>query len=80
METDFSFRRPITKLPITINKMEINNRVNAEAITLNLTYSEVKLIMDIVDISQELVHLASFKNIIMRTLIDKRTRSPLSYL
>jgi hypothetical protein len=60
--------------------MEINNRVNAEAITLNLTYSEVKLIMDIVDISQELVHLASFKNIIMRTLIDKRTRSPLSYL
>jgi hypothetical protein len=51
--------------------MEINNRVKAEAITLNLTYSEVKLIMDIVDIYQEMVHLASVKNVIMRTLIDK---------
>jgi hypothetical protein len=27
--------------------------------------------MDIVDIYQEMVHLASVKNVIMRTLIDK---------
>ena len=72
LETDFSYRRPITKLPITINKMEMSNRLKAEAITLNLaTYSSVKLVMDIVDIYQEMVHLASVKNLIMRTLIDK---------
>ena len=38
---------------------------------MNLTYSEVKLILDIIDIYQEMVHLASVKNLIMQTLIDK---------
>ena len=50
----------------------MSNRLKAEAITLNLTtYSSVKLVMDIVDIYQEMVHLASVKNLIMQTLIDK---------
>lgn len=50
METDFSYKRPVTDLPITINKMEISNCIKAESISLNLTYSEVKLVLDIIDI------------------------------
>ena len=72
LKTEVFYRCPITKLPITINKMEMSNRTKAEAITLNLaTYSSVKLVMDVMDIYQEMVHLASVKNLIMRTLIDK---------
>jgi hypothetical protein len=37
----------------------------------DLTYSEVKFILDFIDIYQEMVHLASIKNIIMATLLDK---------
>ena len=63
--------RPVTDLPITINKMEISNRIKAESININLTYSEIKLVLDIIDIYQEMVHLASVKSVIMSTLIDK---------
>jgi hypothetical protein len=51
--------------------MEISNRIKIESLLMNLTYSEVKLILDIIDIYQEMVHLASVKNLIMQTLIDK---------
>ena len=50
METEFSYKRPVTELPITINKMEISNRIKAENIIINLTYSEIKLVLDIIDI------------------------------
>jgi len=51
--------------------MEISNRIKAESININLTYSEIKLVLDIIDIYQEMVHLASVKSVIMSTLIDK---------
>ncbi len=70
-ETDFSYKRPITDLPITISKMEISNTIKADSVNVNLTYSEIKLILDIIDIYQEMVHVASVKNIIMSTLLDK---------
>jgi hypothetical protein len=70
-DTDFSYKRPITELPITINKMEIQNSIKAENLSVNLTYSEIKLILDIIDIYQEMVHLASVKNVIMNTLLEK---------
>lgn len=37
----------------------------------DLTYSEVKFVLDFIDIYQEMVHLASIKNVIMGTLLDK---------
>lgn len=49
-ETDFSYKRPITDLPITISKMEISNTIKADSLNVNLTYSEIKLILDIIDI------------------------------
>jgi len=58
-------------LPITITKMEISNTIKADLLNIELTYSEIKLILDIVDIYQEMVHLASVKNIIMGTLLDR---------
>jgi hypothetical protein len=51
--------------------MEISNRIKAESVTLNVTYSEIKLILDVIDIYQEMVHLASVKSVIMSTLIDR---------
>jgi hypothetical protein len=51
--------------------MEISNTIKADSVNINLTYSEVKLILDIIDIYQEMVHIASVKNIIMSTLLDK---------
>lgn len=70
-ETDFSYKRPITDLPIAIKRMEIQNVIKAESLNLSLTYSEIKLILDIIDIYQEMVHIASVKNVIMNTLLDK---------
>jgi hypothetical protein len=70
-ETDFSYKRPITELPITISKMEIGNSIKGESLMVNLTYSEIKLILDIIDIFEEMVHIASVKNIIMSTLLDR---------
>lgn len=71
METDFSYKRPITDLPITITKMEISNSIKAESVIVELTFSEVKLILDIIDIYEEMVHIASVKNVIMGTLLEK---------
>ncbi len=51
--------------------MEISNSIKAESISLDITFSEVKLILDIIDIYQEMVCIASVKNIIMNTLLDK---------
>jgi len=51
--------------------MEISNSIKAESISLDITFSEVKLILDIFDIYQEMVCIASVKNIIMNTLLDK---------
>jgi hypothetical protein len=51
--------------------MDISNRIKAECVTLNITYSEIKLILDIIDIYQEMVHFASVKSVIMSTLIDR---------
>ena len=51
--------------------MEISNTIKADLLNIELTYSEIKLILDIVDIYQEMVHLASVKNIIMGTLLDR---------
>ncbi len=51
--------------------MEISNTIKADSVNVNLTYSEIKLILGIIDIYQEMVHIASVKNIIMGTLLDK---------
>lgn len=51
--------------------MEISNTIKAETVDIDLTYSELKLIFDIIDIYQEMVHIASVKNIIMGTLLDR---------
>jgi hypothetical protein len=58
-------------LPITINKMEISNTIKADSVNINITYSEIKMILDIIDIYEEMVHMASVKHIIMGTLLDK---------
>jgi len=55
LELDFSYKRPVTDLPITVSKMEISNTIKADSVNINLTYSEVKLILDIVDIYLEMV-------------------------
>jgi hypothetical protein len=70
-ETDFSYKRPITELPITVTKMEISNVIKAESLVVELTFSEIKLILDVIDIYEEMVHIASVKNLIMGTLLDK---------
>lgn len=54
-----------------MSKMEITNTVKAESLNIDLTFSEIKLIFDIIDIYEEMVHIASVKNIIMGTLLDK---------
>jgi hypothetical protein len=71
VETDFSYKRPLSNLPITTQKMEISNQVKLEGLQCDLTLSEVKFVLDIVDIYQEMVCIASIKNVIMSTLLDK---------
>ncbi len=61
----------MTELPISISKMEISNTIKAEQLNIDLTFSEIKLIFDIIDIYEEMVHIASVKNLIMFTLLDK---------
>lgn len=51
--------------------MEISNSIKIESLDCDLTFSEVKFIMDIVDIYEEMVSIASVKNVIMGTLLDK---------
>ena len=61
----------MTELPISISKIEITNTIKAEQLNIDLTFSEIKLIFDIIDIYEEMVHIASVKNLIMFTLLDK---------
>ena len=51
--------------------MEISNTIKAESFIVDLTFSEMKLILDIVDIYEEMVHIASVKSAIMGTLLEK---------
>ena len=51
--------------------MEISNSIKIESLDCDLTFSEVKFIMDIVDIYEEMVSIAGVKNVIMGTLLDK---------
>ena len=51
--------------------MEIGNSIRAETLDLDITFSEVKLIFDIIDIYQEMVYIASVKNMIMGTLLER---------
>ena len=71
IETDFSYKRPLTDLPLTMSKMEISNSIKAQVVAFELTFSEIKLILDIIDIYLEMVALASVKNLIMGTLLDR---------
>lgn len=51
--------------------MEISNSIKIDSLHCDLTFSEVKLILDIVDIYEEMVSIASVKNVIMGTLLDR---------
>ena len=51
--------------------MEIENTIRADQLAFDLTLSEIKLILDIIDINNEMVSVASVKNKIMGILFDK---------
>ena len=70
-ETDLTYKRSTADLPIKITKLEIGNRIKADSLTFDLTMSEIKLILDIVDINEEMVCVASVKSKIMNILLDK---------
>ena len=81
LEMDFCFKKLLKDTPLKVTKMEISNTIKVDDLTFDLTMSEVKLILDIVDIYIQMVSAASVKNRIMHILLDKEfLKSNLLYL
>lgn len=59
---DFSYKRSTLDFPLKISKLEISNLIKADSVTFDLTMSEIKLILDILDINEEMISVASVKN------------------
>lgn len=70
-EMDFCFKRQRRDSPLRLTRMELNNQVRVDSLCIDLGTSELKLVLDVVDVYARMVFSASVKHQIMAVVLDR---------